>query len=317
MLTIFAMPKPFKGHFGVIQRNAIAQWSRLRPKPEILLFGDEQGTAEIVREFGLRHVPEVERNEYGTPLLSDLFETARTLASHKIVCYVNADIMLLGDFAGAVQRVASWRDSFLMVGRRMNVDLDEPAMYESPEREARLLALVSRQGRVAPPCWIDYFVFPRGLFPNFPPFAIGRPYWDTWFLWKARESNVGLVDASEVVLAVHQNHDYSHLPPGTPGVMQCEEAKKNRALAGRGICTIEHATHRLTSEGITFNFWHPLVPAWRVVRPWWWSLLKITAPIRHPLGLRQGKITSTLRRSRQLSGRRALISYLKDGMGKS
>ena len=94
MLTIFALPKPFKGHFGLIQRNAISQWARLRPRPEIILFGNEEGTAEIAQEFGLRHVSEIRRNQYGTPLLSDLFEKAQTLAGCNTLCYVNADIML-------------------------------------------------------------------------------------------------------------------------------------------------------------------------------------------------------------------------------
>jgi hypothetical protein len=30
-LTIFAVPKPFEGHIGMIQRNAIRSWKGLRP----------------------------------------------------------------------------------------------------------------------------------------------------------------------------------------------------------------------------------------------------------------------------------------------
>jgi hypothetical protein len=296
MLTIFALPKPFKGHFGMIQRNAISQWARLRPRPEVLLFGNEEGTAEFAQELRLLHVPEIVRNEYGTPLLSDVFEKVQALASHDTLCYVNADILLLGDFIRAVQRLTSWQDRFLMVGRKTNVDLDEPAIYESPEQETRLRALVLQQGQLAGPTWIDYFVFPRGLFPNFPPFAVGRPWWDTWFLWKARKSRVPLVDASKVVLAVHQNHDYSHLPHGSQGVMQCEEAIQNHKLAGGGFCTIKDATHKLTSEGIAHNFWHVLAPTERAALTFWSELLKITGPVRHPLGLRAEKIASLLRR---------------------
>src|SRR5579862_4415619 len=98
MLAIFAVPKPFRGHIATIQRNAIAQWTRLSPRPEILLFGNEEGTAAIAQEFSLRHIPEIKCNQYGTPLVSDLFEKAQTIASHDTLCYVNADIMLLGDF---------------------------------------------------------------------------------------------------------------------------------------------------------------------------------------------------------------------------
>jgi hypothetical protein len=303
MLTLFALPKPFKGHFGVIQRNAISQWTRLRPKPEIILFGNEEGTAEIAQEFDLRHIPEVERNQYGTPLVSDLFERAQALASHDTLCYVNADIMLLGDFMGAVQRVTSWRDCFLMVGVRRDVDLDEPAIYASPDQEARLLALLFEQNRAVTHWAIDYFVFPRGLFPSFRPFAIGRPGWDNWFLWKALESGAALVDASKVVFAVHQNHDYSHHPQGRNGVYEGHEAKQNIEIAESHFCTIENATHKLTADKIEYNFRHLLVPTKRVVLPWWWRFLKITGPIRHPLGLRREKIASLLVRIKLLASR--------------
>jgi hypothetical protein len=303
LLTIFAMPKPFKGHFGVIQRNAISRLTRLQPKPEILLFGNEAGTTEIAQELGLRHIPDVKRNEYGTPLLSDLFEKAHALASNDTLCYVNADIMLLGDLMGAVQRVASWRERFLIVGRRTNVDLDEPTIYESADQEDRLRDLVSRQGQLGPADAIDYFVFPRGLIPDFPPFAIGRPRWDNWFLWKARASKTALVDASKVVLAVHQNHDYSHHPEGRPGVYSGEEAKQNEELAGCGFCTIDDATHELTDNGIRYNFRGLRLRAKRAVLPWWWAILKITGPLRHPLGLRRERISRLLGRIGLLSSR--------------
>ena len=45
--TFFAMPKAFRGHVGMIQRNAIGSWLRLTPRPEILLFGDDEGIAEF------------------------------------------------------------------------------------------------------------------------------------------------------------------------------------------------------------------------------------------------------------------------------
>jgi hypothetical protein len=32
ILTIFAVPKRFDRHFGVIQRNAIRSWARLEPR---------------------------------------------------------------------------------------------------------------------------------------------------------------------------------------------------------------------------------------------------------------------------------------------
>jgi hypothetical protein len=287
MLTIFALPKPFKGHIGSIQRNAISQWSRLRPGPEILLFGDEEGTSEFARELDLRHFPEIERNEFGTPLLSDLFAKANTLGSRELLCYVNADIILLGDFMGAVERTRAWRRRFLMVGQRTNIDLDEPEEYKSADQEARLYRLVREKGSLGGPWAIDYFVFPRSLFLPFPPFAIGRPHWDNWFLWKAYTSNIPLVDASKVILAIHQNHDYSHLPRGASECGRSKEATRNFELAKGAFCTIGDATHQLSENGIEFSLS-------RSIGVWWRALGKLTAPIRYPLGLQQGRILNLL-----------------------
>ena len=303
MLTIFAQPKAFKGHFGVIQRNAISQWARLSPKPEIILLGGEEGTAEIAEEFGVRYVREVHCNEFGTPMLDHLFEQARSHASNDILCYVNADILLLGDFMGAVKRVSAWRNRFLMVGRRTNLDLDVPAIYELPYNEPRLRALVQNKGRLAAANAIDYFVFPRGLFASFPPFAIGRPWWDNWFLWQARASKAALVDASEVILAVHQNHDYSHLPKGQPNVMECEEATRNKNIAGNSFRTIEDATYKLSANRITYNFRHFRISTERAVLPRWTAFLKTSGPVRHRLGLRRSSIAGMLGRIRALATR--------------
>jgi hypothetical protein len=90
MLTLFTIPKPFRGHIEVIQRNAIESWAQLRPRPEIILFGDDEGTAHVAKEFGISHIPQVARNEFGTPLLNDFFEQAQRVAGDDLLCYVNA-----------------------------------------------------------------------------------------------------------------------------------------------------------------------------------------------------------------------------------
>src|SRR5271155_3995013 len=118
VVTIFSIPKAFKGHIGVIQRNAIQSWARLHPEIEIILFGTDEGTAEVAREFCLRHEPNVERNEFGTYLVNSVFARAQSLARHNVVCYINCDIILLDDFPRVVERVAAARPEFLLVGQR-------------------------------------------------------------------------------------------------------------------------------------------------------------------------------------------------------
>jgi FkbM family methyltransferase len=61
MLTLFTTAKPFRGHSGIIHRNALKSWTLLHPDIEIILFGDDEGAAEVrrlsdvARELNLRH----------------------------------------------------------------------------------------------------------------------------------------------------------------------------------------------------------------------------------------------------------------------
>src|SRR5271156_3070924 len=130
MLTIFSTPKPFHGHIGVIQRNAIGSWKQLTPTPQIILFGDSEGTKEISAEFGLEHVPHVESNEFGTPYLRSLVEKAEASARYGLLCCINADIILTAGFEQAARQVSAKMSSFLMVGRRMNIRIDEPIRFD-------------------------------------------------------------------------------------------------------------------------------------------------------------------------------------------
>jgi hypothetical protein len=255
MLTIFTTPKPFRGPESVTQRNAIKSWTLLDPDVEVILFGDEEGSDEVTREFDIRHENRVLRNEHGTKYLNYFFERAQEIAKHDLLCYVNCDIILMSDFARAVEQMRSWGKHGLMVGRRWDVNVTRPVDFDQGDWEEQLRRLVSGEGKQRPVEWIDYFVFHRGTYTHMPPFVIGRVGWDNWLLWKARSSKVPLVDASSVVMAVHQNHDYSYHPEGEKGVWQGMEAKRNYELAGgwTHLFFISDATHRLTSSGITRN----------------------------------------------------------------
>jgi hypothetical protein len=231
MLTIFATPKPFQGHDGIIQRNAIGSWVRLHPRCEVILFGDEAGAAEVAEELGVRHVPDVRRSEWGTKRLDHIFTRAQEIARHDLLCYANCDIILLPSFHEAVARVAGWSPEFLFVGRRWDTPVTELVDFLAPSWEARLSGLATRSGKQQLADAVDYFVFSRGLYRQMPPFVVGRVYWDHWMVWKARSMRVPVVDASADVLAIHQDHDYAYHPHGLPGVKTDAESKRNRALA--------------------------------------------------------------------------------------
>jgi len=245
-LTLFAVPKPFEGHIGVIQHNAIGSWTRLGGQIDVVLCGVDAGDAAA--ELGVRHLPDLERNEHGTPLLSSVFPAVRDATESPLLAYANSDMILMRDFARAVERLPL---THLMAGRRWDVDLTEELDFDGPwERQVR--HLVETEGVRAAPEWIDYFVFAReSPLVELPPFIVGRPRWDNWMIYRARSLRIPVVDATEVVDAVHQGHDYSHVPSGSGLLWYGPEADANAALAGETpMLSIDHATHVMTSRGI-------------------------------------------------------------------
>jgi hypothetical protein len=251
MLTIFTVPKAFAGHIGLIQCNAIRSWTRLLPRPEILICGDEPGVAETASDLGLRHVAGIARNSYGTPLLSDTFQRAQEQARYDMVCYVSCDIILLGDFMTAVARVAAWGRPFLLCGERRDLDVSEPLVFH-PAWESELRQRIDRTGRRPGPWWVDYFVFPRGLCDRMPPFAVGRPASDNWLIRHTRMQRVAVVDGTDAITAIHQAHDYGHIPNGTGHLWDGPEAQANLSLAGgrEHLYSLRDASHRLTATGV-------------------------------------------------------------------
>ncbi|MGI0489602.1 hypothetical protein ACN4EK_29650 [Pantanalinema rosaneae CENA516] len=255
MLTLFAIPKAFCGHIDTIQRNAIRSWTLLQPRPEIILLGNDPGTAAVAQEFGLKHIPDIECNEYGTPLMSSLFGMAQRVGSGSLFAYVNADIILMQDFMAAIAQVPFQR--FMLTGQRWNVDIETALTFEANWQD-QLHQQVLRSGRQEGPQAMDYFVFSRDTYTDIPPFAIGRLCWDNWMLYKALNLQIPLVDASQAVTAVHQNHDYNHHPAGREGVFLGPEAARNLELLGGQHYTffmLDLANWQITPQGLRQPGW--------------------------------------------------------------
>ncbi len=250
MLTIMTAAKPFRGHIAVIQRNALRSWALLSPRPEVILFGDEEGAADCASEFGFLHVPGVARNHYGTPLLADIFAQAERRSASHLFAYVNADIILLGEFTRGLETVRKTFASFLAVGRRTNLHVPSPIDF-SGDWEQKLKARLRREGALESHTGIDFFVFPRGTYRAVPPLVIGRVWFDQWCVKYARKNGIPVVDMTRFIPLVHQLHDYNHVAGGKQWVYGGAEADENLAFYGERphAYTILSATHGLTAKG--------------------------------------------------------------------
>ncbi len=230
MLTIFSPPKPFQGKIDRIQRNAIESWVALGDEVEVILVGDEIGLCDVAAEYGVGHIEDVLRNEYGTPLLDDIFSKVRGAAANDLICYVNADIIFLDDLIPSVRDIARQVERFLLVGQRWDLDIAGRLIFDD-EFAATLRGRISASGRLHPPSGSDYFIYRRGEFEDMPPFALGRAGWDNWMIYAGMRRKIPVIDATSGITVVHQSHDYAHLPEGKPHY-RLPETEINVELAG-------------------------------------------------------------------------------------
>lgn len=287
MFTLFTVPKAFKGHIGVIQRNAIGSWTRLQPRPEIILLGRDEGTAEAARDMGARHLPDIATNEFGTPLLDDLFRKAETAAQYPSLAYVNADIILLSDFLRAAEVVQRQVPKSLLVSKRISLDVPEVLDF-GPDWEERLRLRAETTGMEDPSTAIDIFLFPKGLYPAIPDFAIGRLWFDHWLIKAVRLQNLPVIDASRIAALLHQRHDYNHVPGGEDEVWRGREAERNLQLYGgvKHAYTLLDVTHELTRAGAIRRV-RLRKPLYQMKSFAWKVFVERTVGIRNALGLRR------------------------------
>ncbi|OGD87153.1 hypothetical protein A2870_03305 [Candidatus Curtissbacteria bacterium RIFCSPHIGHO2_01_FULL_41_11] len=260
MLTIFTSPKDFRGHFAVIQENAIASWCKVRPKCQIILLGKGYKVAQIAKKYHALHVPDIAINEFGTPLLPDVFKKAYEMAKFKKLAYVNCDIILTDDFTKAIKQIKLPR--FFITGRRWNLNVRSKLEFKNGWQD-KLKSRLLKEGRLDRYGANDYFVFTPKIDFEMPDFALGRTAWDNWLVYQARYLKIPVIDATDVIWAIHQKHDYSHAG-GYQQVWHGPESQRNRELVGdrRKLFNVKNADYILTKNGIT----RPKVTFDRVVR---------------------------------------------------
>jgi hypothetical protein len=256
LLTIFTAPKPFTNpHIATIQRNAILSWKNL-PDVEVILMGHEPGMEEVAVEYGVRYLPEVTYSEFGTPLLSSMFQWACKVSDSPLMVVSNADVIYLPDLVTTARQVMNQAPKFLMLGQRWDMEVTELLNF-GPGWEDRLRADIaggensSHKTWRHPPQGSDYFIYPRDCFTDLPDFAIGRSGWDNWMIYRTRILHWPAIDASEAITVIHQNHDYSHLPGNRPPY-RLPETLKNIRLAGgrRTILLLTDTDYRFASGQI-------------------------------------------------------------------
>ena len=248
LITLFSAPKPFTDpHIAMIQHNAIKSWTLLTDV-EVILLGEETGLAEAAKELGVKHIPNVARNEAGVPLISSMFQLARENSNCDLLCIINADMILMPDFVEAVKKVKGLGSEFVLLSQRWDFDITKQIDF-AEGWQSQLRESVSKQNQLHRPAGSDFFLFPKSCYTDIPDFTIGRAGWDNWMIYKARKESWAVIDCTPSIMIVHQNHDYAHLPDGKPHYEHPETNENIRLAGGQANIryTILDSTHQLSN----------------------------------------------------------------------
>ncbi len=229
MLTFLASPKGFSGIARENQLTAIKSWTRVHPDTEVILYGDAPGTAEASALLGVRHVPSVASSASGIPLFGAIADHAATHARHDVQVYLNCDIILTAHILHAV--AAAPVPHFLIIGQRIDLTPAATAVIHADAERAPLEVAAADVGTsLHPPTGIDYFVFTRGLWNGLKAVVIGRAGYDSALLAFCLRNRIPVVDATLMIPALHQFHDYGHVAGAETEVFLGADARDNRQI---------------------------------------------------------------------------------------
>jgi len=246
MLTIFCHPRPFDGHFDIIQRNAIHSFKLAAD--EVIAMGRNSRQAGV--DF---HIEQVQY-KHDLPVLSDMFRLADEYRHNPILCYCNSDIILPPDFLCHISKVAATFDTFLCVGRRTDVPIERPIQFSAGWWE-RVEEMVEKHGKLHGMAGIDYFCYRGDVWGEVKPFVL-LALFDNWLVGRAIQRGVPVVDMTDTVVAVHQEHG-SRRSRRSPAMDYNWSLVDNaspdmgiRAYDLPDVAHIGHCTWKMTADGV-------------------------------------------------------------------
>lgn len=209
MITIFSAMRPFREDIGEVQLNAIRSWLAIRPRCEVILVDDEEGTtAAATQGLEVQVIAEVKRSRLGAPLLDDLLRIGAAHARYDILAYNTADVMLPPDFAVKMRRCHDLMQGrpYLVAAARWDLNRMITPRFDEHDWWADVEAAVKAHGRPHGHTAMDLWVYPRSQDLRAPPFPIGRCATDGWMVYQMRKEKIPVIDATSELLIVHQFH---------------------------------------------------------------------------------------------------------------
>ncbi|XP_069128921.1 uncharacterized protein [Argopecten irradians] len=209
-ITLFTAWSTFPERYEVFN-NTLRNWPLLQPHVKLYLFTNDFIPGQVEYEkLGWTILP-IYRTIKGCGVLKDLYLRVMQLEPEsKVYAMVNGDILLTGNFLKNLHDITSsplLKDkTYFLTGRKLNitnVTREEASSWENIERASKRGVLVNEM-------WgIDYYITPPSYHWHlYPDFQLWRSFYDNWMIWDARRMGYIVIDATQTLLAPHQNAPY-------------------------------------------------------------------------------------------------------------
>ena len=245
-ITFVCCPKPFIKEFYDIQNNAFISWTKLKSVKRIVICGDDEGVKEYADKLKalmqtqntdkeIIYHPKLKKNQYGTPLVSDIFRLGVQLTPEDMnMCYINCDIILLNDFDETYAKFSELnKKDFLLIGRRWDWRIPESIDFNESGWEDKVKEKAINNGKLHQDTGIDYFVYSKTTFPFIYDFAVGKFIWDQWLVGNAYRRNIITINATNTIFAIHQDSpwfQYGKIQQKSRAVQNTPEYRTNNSF---------------------------------------------------------------------------------------
>ena len=206
-IVIISTFKPFLDEFKIEQINALKSWKRLSCKPKIVIVGDDMGVKEVCESENVVRVPNVQKNENGTPLVGDIFEQGWKHANDDDICvFVNGDIILNDSLGVVLERFVkeypNHRDlKYLLTSQRFDWYNFREINFDNQDWEEDINKGI--EGEYSLPTAGDIFIHRKNTI-KIPPSGIAKMSYDSWIIAHANKYFDVTINATSVLKIYHQ-----------------------------------------------------------------------------------------------------------------
>ena len=181
-IVYVTIPRSFIDPYLIPQVNALNMIRNYDPSANIVLYSDDDGVKDYASK-NLYHAPDVVIKKGRLPLVNEALKYCAINFPECYICYINSDMLLVGNTKELINYIDKrFSGNFIATGYRCNLHID--TVIKSNEIPDLL---------------------------SMPNFRVGRPGWDNWLAAKCRILGFALIDISNVVTLVHQEHPPAHV----------------------------------------------------------------------------------------------------------